>query len=46
MELKHHNPSGEIVLTNKSNPFQKKQILIVKIAFKNKFYKLFFQEDA
>jgi len=47
MELKHMNPNGEIVLRSTLNhvelSFNKK---IVKIAFKNEFYKLFFQKDT
>jgi len=46
MELKHHNPNGEIILTDKFTPIKKKLWKIMKITFKKEFYKLFIQEDA
>jgi len=46
MGLKHNNSNGEIFLERKINLVKKLFFLIVKIAFKNEFYKLFFQKDA
>jgi len=44
MGLKHNNPNSEIVLERKLNLVQQFFWKIVKIASKNEFYKLFFQE--
>jgi len=46
MELEHTNPNSEIVLGGKLNHEDLFFWKIVKIAFKNESYKLFFQEDA
>jgi len=46
MELKCTNPNVEIVLASKLNPVELSFWKIVKIAFRNESYKLFFQEDA
>jgi len=43
MGLKHNNPNGDVVLASKCNLFQQYFWKIVKIAFKNESYKLFFQ---
>jgi len=45
MELKCTNPNGEIVLARKINHVDL-FLKIVKIAFRNESYKLFFQKDA
>jgi len=45
MKLKCTNPYGEIVLAKKLNHVEL-FFLIVKNAFINEFYKIFFQEDA
>jgi len=45
MELKRTNPNGDIVLESKLNHVEL-IFLIVRIAFKNESYKLFFQEDT
>ncbi len=45
MELKCTNPNGEIVIEKKLN-LMEFFFSIVKIAFKNESYKLFFQEYA
>jgi len=46
MELKKTNSNGEIVLGNKLNHEELFFWKIVRIAFRNESYKLFFQEDA
>jgi len=46
MGLKHYNPNGEIVLASKLNLVKQFFSKIVKIAFKNEIYKLFFQTNA
>jgi len=45
MELKNNNLKDEIFLASKLNPVQL-FFLIVKIEFKNEFFKLFFQLNA
>lgn len=46
MELKCINSNGEFVLTRYPNHIKLIFRKIVKIAFKNESYKLFFQKDA
>jgi len=46
MELKCTNPNGDIVLASKPNYVELFFGKIVKIAYKNESYKLFFQKDA
>jgi len=46
MELKHTNLNNEIVLVRGVNLVKLFFGKIVKIEFKNEFYKLLFQEDA
>jgi len=46
MGLKQNNPIGEIVLARKLTVVEQFFWKIVKIAFRNEFYKLFFQEDV
>ncbi len=46
MELIHNNPNGEIDLASKFDYVEKFLFNIVKVAFKNESYKLFFQEDV
>jgi len=46
MGLKHNNLNGEIVLAIKLTVVEQFFWKIVKIAFRNECYKLFFQEDA
>jgi len=46
MALKCTNSNGEIVVASKIIHVEIFFLKIVKIAFRNEFYKLFFQEDA
>jgi len=46
MESKCTNPNGEIILAWKINHVEIFFFKIVKIAFRNESYKLFFQKDA
>jgi len=46
MELKCTSPNGEMVLESKLNYMEILFGKIVKIAFRNESYKVFFQKDA
>jgi len=46
MELEHTNSNGEIVLESKLKHVKFFSSKVVRIAFKNESYELFFQEDA
>ena len=46
MDSKHNNPNDEIFLARKLNLIKQFFGKIVKVAFRNESYKLFFQKDA